>query len=219
MPGVAKPAKAVTVRRGGRPARADSEEIAGQIVDVARDLFFAHGYGATSIETIAAHARISKRTFYHRFSNKAAVFQAVVNRLVERVSPPDISGLFEGRSCEELLHGLAAAILKASLSPHGLALHRVVLAEAMRFPELAMVMNEQGARRDAIRRIGELLERETGAGRLNVANPAMAAEMFLQMVAALPQRRALGMGTPMTEDELAAWAQLAVDLFLRGCQV
>jgi AcrR family transcriptional regulator len=206
------------VRRGGRPSRAAAGEIEGQIVDVARDLFFAHGYGATSVETIAKHARISKRTFYHRFPNKAAIFAAVVNRLIQRVSPPDVSGLFEGKNCEELLLGLATIILQASLAPHTLALQRLILAEATRFPELALVMNEQGARRYAIQRIGEILERETREGRLSVENPALAAEMFMNMVIGIPQRRALGLGSAMTPGELKDWARLAVNLFLNGCQ-
>jgi len=34
----------------------------------------------------------------------------------------------------------------------------------------------------------------------------------------LPQRRALGLGTPMTEAELDAWADDCVNLFLNGCR-
>ena len=40
--------------------------------------------------------------------------------------------------------------------------------------------------------------------------PAFAAEQFLQLVVALPQRRALG--TPMTEAELDTWADDCVNL-------
>ncbi len=204
-------------RSGGRPSRADAEQIAGQIVDVARDLFFTHGYGATSVETIARHARISKRTFYHRFKNKAAVFSAVVHRLVQGISPADVDGLFEGRSIEQILHVLATAILQASLAPQTLSLQRLILSEATRFPELALVMNEQGARQDAIRRIARLLESEGPSGRIAVQDPFLAAEMFLQMVVGVPQRRALGLGAAMTQDELKSWARQAVDLFLHGC--
>ena len=206
-------------RGGGRPSREAAEQIEGQIVDVARDLFFAHGYGATSVEAIARAARISKRTFYARFANKAELFRAVVGQLIQGISPADVGSLFEGRSCEEILTILAAAILRASLAPQALALQRLILSEAARFPELGLVMEEQGSRRDAIARIAALLERETVAGRLAAANPSLAAELFMQMVVALPRRRAMGIGVPMTETELKQWSHAAVQMFLHGCAV
>jgi hypothetical protein len=43
-----------------------------------------------------------------------------------------------------------------------------------------------------------VLEREARAGNLTLDNPTFAAQQFLHMVIALPQRRALGLGMPMT---------------------
>jgi TetR/AcrR family transcriptional repressor of mexJK operon len=72
----------VVPRRGGRPSKADAEQLAHRIVDAATALFFTLGYGATTIEAVAQRARISKRTFYHRFENKSALFSAVVYRTI-----------------------------------------------------------------------------------------------------------------------------------------
>ena len=71
-------------RRGGRPSHAATALLGEHILDVATELFLAQGYGVTSIEAVAQHARISKRTFYHRFPDKAALFSAVVRRIVAR---------------------------------------------------------------------------------------------------------------------------------------
>jgi TetR/AcrR family transcriptional regulator, mexJK operon transcriptional repressor len=163
---------------------------------------------------------MSKRTFYHRFRDKAELFGAVVHRLVERLRPPSATPqeFFTGGSIETILERLAKLILRAALSPPALALHRVIVAEATRFPELAAAVNQESARREAIRGIAGLLERETKAGRLGVANAEFAAELFLQMVVAEPQRRALGLGTSMTDAALDTWARDAVDLFLNGCR-
>jgi len=210
--------KLVATRRGGRPSRQEAQKIEGQILDVARDLFFSLGYGATSIEQIAKQTGISKRTFYDRFDNKPAVFRAVVHRLIETLRPPDTGKLFEGRSLEEILLQLAQAVLHASLAPQTLALHRIILAEATRFPELALVMNEQGARREAVKLIAALLERELPNKNAQTFNASFAAEQFLQMVVSLPQRRALGLGKPMSQNELKGWAQSTVRLFLDGCR-
>jgi hypothetical protein len=92
----------------------------------------------------------------------------------------------------------------------------VIIAEATRFPELAAVLNEQGARREAINRVAEVLERQAGAEQFALEDAQFAAEEFLQMVVAGPQRRALGLGTPLSHDELERWARAAVKLFLNG---
>ena len=206
-------------RRGGRPPRLQAEQIREQILDVATPLFLTEGYGATSIEAVSKRARMSKRTVYSRFRDKAELFGAVVHRLVERMRPPRATTeqFFEGGSLELILNRLAQVILHAALSPPALALHRVILAEATRFPELADAVNQEGTRREAIRRIAALLEGEALAGGLTLSNAEFAAEQFLHMLVAGPQRRALGLGTPMTGAELDAWALDAVALFLKGC--
>jgi len=203
-------------RRGGRPSRERAGEIRDEILDVATTLLLRDGYGATSIEAVAKRARISKRTFYHRFQNKAELFGAVVHRLVEKLRPQNDAQLFEGGAFEEILERLALVVVHAALSPQVLALQRVIIAEATRFPELAAVLNEQGARREAIDRVAAVLERQARAERFTLENAQFAAEEFLQMVVSGPQRRALGLGTPLTPDELDRWARAAVKLFLNG---
>jgi TetR/AcrR family transcriptional repressor of mexJK operon len=205
-------------RRGGRPSRAAAEQLGETILAVATELFLADGYGATSIEAIARRARVAKRTFYSRFDDKATLFGAVVHRMVERMRPSDDRGLFEGGTLEQILTRLARFILVAALSPPALALLRVILAEATRFPELAAVVTEQGGNREAVTRIGALLARAAATGELAIDNPPFAAAQFLQMVVSLPQRRALGLGSPMTPPELEAWAHDTVALFLDGCR-
>ena len=64
-----------------------------------------------------------------------------------------------------------------------------------------------------------MLASETRSGFLAIDRPEFAAEQFLQLVVSLPQRRALGLGKPMTEVELDAWADDCVNLFLNGCRL
>jgi TetR/AcrR family transcriptional regulator, mexJK operon transcriptional repressor len=210
--------KKSTIRRGGRPSREQAERLQERILEVAQGLFFTQGYGSTSIEMIAKKAGISKRTFYHRFADKAVVFRAVVHHVIERLRPPNVDNLFDGQEAEKILCGIAQLVLHAALSPHALALHRLILAEALRFPELALAVHQEGARQEAIKNIADILTNETHAKRLSVKDPVFAAEQFLQMVVSWPQRRALGLGKPMTPHELKAWATDTVDLFLNGCR-
>lgn len=187
-----------------------------KILDAAANLFFTHGYGATSIESVARQAHISKRTFYDRFRDKPDLFRAVMQRLVDQLSVTVSPGIFEGKDIGDVLRGLAKAVLRAALKPETLALNRLILAEATRFPELALAVNEQGARRHAVQRIAELLKKETADRRLHFPDTVFAAEQFLQMVTGTPQRRAFGLGKPMTSRELDAWANDTVELFLNG---
>jgi TetR/AcrR family transcriptional repressor of mexJK operon len=205
-------------RRGGRPSKAQAEQLGAHILDIATELFLAQGYGATSIEAVAQRARVAKRTFYARFGDKPGLFAAVVHRVVERLRPPGDVPLYEGGNCEEVLRRLAGLMLRAALQPEALALSRLLLAESSRFPELTAVVAREGAAAEVAGHIAKLLEGEKRAGRLHLERPEFAAEHFTQMVIGQPQRRALGLGRPMSEAELDRWAVDTVDLFLNGCR-
>lgn len=205
-------------RRGGRPSREAAALLGEHILEVATELFFAQGYGVTTIEAVAQRARIAKRTFYHRFPDKAALFGAVVRRIIEALQPPADTPIYDDGSLEEVLRCLARLILRAALTPMALSLHRLIVAEAKRFPDLAAIVAREGGRAELVGQIAALLEREARAGSLAITRPEFAAEQFLQFVVASPQRRALGLGTPMTEAELELWADDCVNLFLNGCR-
>jgi AcrR family transcriptional regulator len=205
-------------KRGGRPSRDRAELIRNHILTSAAELFFSHGYGTTSIEAIAKHAGISKRTFYARFRDKADVLRAVVHHVVEQLRPAGASPFAAQAPCEEQLQRIAQIMVHAAVSPQALALQRLIVSEALRFPELAKVVNQQGARHEAITYISNLLKSENAAGRLHIDDAVFCAEQFMQMAVSLPQRRALGMGTPLTATERDDWAQKTVKLFLTGCR-
>jgi AcrR family transcriptional regulator len=200
-------------RRSGRPSREAAEQLRDRILDVATDLLLTHGYGATSIEAIARRTRVSKRTFYHRFQDKPALMSAVVVRLIDGLRPPADVPLIEGQGLEAILVHLACLILHAALTPRVLALHRLIVAESKRFPELAAAVARAGGRQEAVTLISALLLRH---GRTGTHEAGFAAQQFLQMVVSLPQLRALGLGTPMTPAQLDAWVRSTVALFLEG---
>jgi AcrR family transcriptional regulator len=204
-------------RHGGRPSRAAALELRDRILEVATDLFLTEGYGSTSIEAVAGRARISKRTFYHRFDDKAALFAAVVHRIIEQLRPPPEVPLLEGATLQEILRRLAGLILRAALSAQAMALHRLVTAESVRFPNLVRAVYDEGAQ-EATVLIGDLLARELRDPRLTVELRSFAAAQFLHMVVAQPQRRIMGLGAPMTPSELDTWADDTVNLFLNGCR-
>jgi AcrR family transcriptional regulator len=187
-----------------------------RILEVATELFLEEGYGSATIEAVAARAAISKRTFYHRFDDKAALFDAVVHRIIEQIRPPRDVALLEGANLHEILRRFAGFVLAAALAPRALALHRLVIGESTRFPNLIRTVYTEGWTL-ATALIGELLARELGPG-LSVEQSTFAAQQFVHMVVSVPQRRAMGLGEPMTSRELDAWADQVVNLFLDGCR-
>jgi TetR/AcrR family transcriptional regulator, mexJK operon transcriptional repressor len=210
------PLKLKPVGKSGRPSRADALKLRERILQVATELFLEQGYGSTSIESVAARAGVSKRTFYDRFDDKAVLFAAVVHYIIEHIRPPADVPLLAGASLAEILQRLAGLILKAALSPQALALHRLVTGESSRFPELALAVETEGRQSEATDLIAGLLMRERCNTKTGNADQRFAADQFIYMVVTLPQRRALGFGKPMRAAELEAWAQKVVLLFLDG---
>ena len=202
---------------GGRPSRLESARLSDRILDVATVLFLGAGFGATSIEAVAKRAGISKRTFYHRFSGKEMLFEAVVRRMIERWTPPFDAGLLQTPSLETALRRSAEHMLKVALTPEALALHRMVIAEARRFPELARILHELGAAA-GVERLSREFERRIATGEMRPMDSQFAAEEFILMVVIGPQRRALGLGPPLRAPELGRWIADSVDLFLDGCR-
>jgi AcrR family transcriptional regulator len=204
-----------TTRRGGRPTRHQAAALGDTILDVATDLFLSRGFGATSIEAVAGRARISKRTFYHRFRDKAELYTAVVRRLLQHWLP-EVEAVFEEPGpLDAVLERLAKRMLAVALSPQALALRRLLQAEAERFPELVDIAMGQGGAR-VIERITALLEEERRAGRVALADCRFAATQFQEMIISIPLRRAMGFGTPLSATERDEWAVKSVALFLHG---
>ncbi len=202
--------------RSGRPSRDASEQLGERILEVATEHLLAHGYGATSIEAIAREARVSKRTFYHRFADKPALMAAVVARLIDslRPAPQDLS--IEGEGLDETLNHLGSLILSAALTGRVLQLHRLIVAESGRFPELSGAIAQAGGRAEAIGLISRFLSCHPTDPPITPAQARFASEQFLQMIVSVPQSRALGMGSAMALPEQRKWVRDTVTLFLKG---
>jgi AcrR family transcriptional regulator len=66
-----------------------SERSRKVILDTALKLFSHRGYGATSVSDIASEAGLSKGNVYHHFSDKEAIFRALLDRYFTAMSQPD----------------------------------------------------------------------------------------------------------------------------------
>ena len=83
----AKPSRSAPAPRRNQQAR--SEQSRRQILAAALKLFSHRGYGATSVDDIAAAARVSKGNIYHHFPDKESIFRTLLDNYFDAMSKPD----------------------------------------------------------------------------------------------------------------------------------
>ncbi len=109
------------------------------ILDAAATLFLKEGYGAASINKLITRIGGSKATVYTHFENKERLFEAVVESIVEEV-PVFINDVqLEDVDMRDGLIAISERLLEIATSPRHLALARIVIAEAGKFPEIGRI--------------------------------------------------------------------------------
>src|SRR5881275_3752541 len=81
-----------------------------QLILIGRQLFAERGFDATSVEEVAARAKVSKPVVYEHFGGKEGLYAVVVDREVDRMLSTVTAGL-SGGSARELLEQAALALL------------------------------------------------------------------------------------------------------------
>ena len=183
------------VPRKDRDARRQS------IIDVARDVFLSEGYAAASMSEIAARVGGSKGTLYNYFPSKEALFAAFMEAecQFEAVMAHEINAADDG-DVAAALSLVGGRLLRFVLSDKVLAIHRLVMAEAPRFPELGRTFYDTGPRK-GLTLLCEHLDRWMDQGRLQRADPFRAAEQFADVLkSGLHQRRLWSVETPSEAD-------------------
>ena len=203
--------------RAGRPTREQAEARHEELLAVALDHFLDKGYEAATIEAIAGAVGMTKRTVYGLYPDKTALFRAAVHRAIERHSISDerIAATDTG-DLEQTLRNIAQLRIGLVASPRGLKLQRIINTESYRFPEIFNEVYELGAL-PTIKFLAHLLKRESAAGRLAVAEPARAANVFMSMVVSGPVRIIVS-GNPLSAAEINERVDYAVRLFLDGAR-
>ena len=114
------------------------------IVNAARNLFLDQGFERTSMERVASDAGIGLMTLYRHFRSKSALFRVVMETECSIATLiPDREAIWS-RPPEEALQMFGEAIIAVLVTPRQLALRRLVIAEAERFPELGRAWYESG---------------------------------------------------------------------------
>lgn len=153
-----------------------------QILDGARALFLDQGFDATSMDAIAREAGVSKATLYVHFDDKDDLLLALVNEECKRYGPKTLWRDHGGRiDLRGELHAIGTAFLEAFLDQRGLAVSRLVMSCASRYPRVGEVFMKSGPERcDA--EVAAFLRAGQKQGLLDIPDVGMAATQFLSLI-------------------------------------
>jgi TetR/AcrR family transcriptional regulator, mexJK operon transcriptional repressor len=188
------------------------------IIDAAQRVFLAQGFAGSSVDAIAAAARVSKQTIYNHFSDKEQLFRAVV-RAVQSDLASDFhqAGLEErlaasddlGRDLRELGRRWVAVVLQEDVA----ALRRLVIAEQDRHPWL---FDEWQQPRPALERaLRGAIRKQAERGALDVADVGLAVDQLLLVVITEALTRAAYGRRALTEAEAGQIVDNGVEMWLR----
>ena len=159
------------------------------ILDAAKRVFLREGYSA-SMDLVSTEAGVSKQTVYNHFASKEALFRAIVDDLASELLDVLVERVSTRADPARTLEALARRFLKLLLMPSSLALHRMLVAEAPRFPDLAREIYRGGPAR-AVEELASYLEEQSRRGMLAIEDPTLAAEQFFGALRGNLQLRAL----------------------------
>jgi TetR/AcrR family transcriptional repressor of mexJK operon len=187
------------------------------ILNAATELFAARGYGAVSMDAIARAADVSKATLYAHFESKDRLFATIVHvACLENIMPADdlpSDGASGKARLEEVLRTIGGRILRFFLSDRSLAIHRLVIAESVRFPELGRAFYDNGPVAGRTRLATWMASRPD----LDVPEPEVAAEQFLGLLrSGMYLRATLGLAPAPDNAAIEAVVTAAVGTFLRA---
>ena len=172
----AAPAPKVT-RARGRPSRAEAETLRANVLDAALDAFIAHGFEAASMEGIARAAGVAKITLYRHFQSKDRLFVDVARRaqldVRNSLGPIVERDIHRDAPLEDVLREIIDKLYLGYTDPRYLAVSRMVIAEAARFPKLgrALLTDSKVVARPLVAYLQHLKD----SGRIVVESPQDAA--------------------------------------------
>jgi AcrR family transcriptional regulator len=203
-------AEAATLTR--REAR--REERRAAILALARTHFNEHGYGGMTMSALACALGGSKSTLWAYFSSKEELFAAVIDELVAEFAPA--IALDADEEPASMLPRYAADFLAMMLSPQIVALNRLVIAEASRFPELGRMFYQRAPERRH-RELAGYFAAQIARGRMRDVDPLIASAQFHHLCqAGLFIRTLWGIAEGGDAAAVRIDAERSVRLFLEG---
>jgi TetR/AcrR family transcriptional repressor of mexJK operon len=193
----------------GSPLIASTDK-RGSIICAAARVFMARGFGAATMDDIAAEAGVSKQTVYSHFGSKNVLFEEIVHAkcaelMGQQENPRDEKTI----DLQALVYLSATRFIRVIFSDDSITLFRTIVAESVRFPELAEAFYRVGPKA-AYARLASGLQGARGADGSIINDPQAAAEgLYAMLRNDLYMKRLLGLSPPPSETEVE---QIASDI-------
>lgn len=181
----------------------------------ARRLFLADGFERTSMDAVAATTGVSKMTVYRHFRSKEALFAGIIREMCDAtIADPELARAMARQPLRAALETFGRRSLEMIFAPETLGLHRVVMAESRRFPELGRMFYDRGPATNVATLAAYL--RSNAKQRLRPADAEQLAAAFMSLLRGYEHMQALlGLEGPPTRRRREQQLARAVDHVLR----
>lgn len=189
------------------------------LLDVAAELYLERGYDGLDLDEIIEKADGSRRYVDDVFGGREGIFIASISRLCSELIDPLEGVVVPHDTPESNLMRLGEHISELSRDTKTLALHRLMIAEAVRFPELSQTIYHSGRGR-GVAAVAAIIEQNRN--RLNASFQRISslslAEMFFCLVINETEVQALICvnNEGHKSDNINEMARSAVTLFVNG---
>ncbi len=170
------------------------------------------------MSTIAGKLGGSKGTLWAYFPSKEDLFAAVLDDLTVSFRNSLEDALRPGRDCRTTLSDFAERFLQKIVDPYILGMHRLIVGEGGRFPEIGRIFYERGPRQ-VVERLADYICQRMDAGDLRADDPQQAARNLIQLTQTAQSLRLWGVVDTPTPELLHTHATNAVDVFMRAYAV
>ncbi|CDO38410.1 TetR/AcrR family transcriptional regulator [Novosphingobium sp. KN65.2] len=182
-----------------------------RILKAAGEVFLEIGFERTSVDQIAAVARMSKQSIYELFPNKQALFEAAVRDALD-MGRSRLAFVEPSTNVEQTLSEFGEGLFRGFADAVNFGLFRASIVAATHFPELADELHEDRIARS--RKLADYLETLMDNGTLQQADPLLTASRFGGLAV---QGSRYFLGTPLpAEIARQAIVRSAIELFLHG---
>lgn len=150
------------------------------IIEAAVTEFKANGFSATSMDRIAATAKVSKRTVYNHFASKQILFQNITQALCDQLTKVSEHPYDPEIPLKTQLHIIAEQEMAMLTSAEFISTFKMITSESLVSPELtrATIDNFQESSLGVVKWI----EQATKDGKLSVSDPVSAGKQFLALL-------------------------------------
>jgi TetR/AcrR family transcriptional repressor of mexJK operon len=186
------------------------------ILDAASALFLERGIAATTMESVAERASVSKMTVYGHFGDKPTLLSAVFERNIKAIRLPDLEVGSDPSSSLARLTEFGERLVSFLTRAEIVRTARVMAACADENPRLAAAFYAAGPG-TMLKKVADFLKSLTERGIFSIDDPELAAEQLIVSWLGMSHlRQNLGVAGPPSAGAIARRVRYATDAMLRA---